>query len=128
MVASDGDPTGYTAEFERWTAQQHGAWFDVQAAYDKNLVATFQATLRGEPEPEPNAASQFFRAMAMAADTDDVVALAMTRFVHLLRQPSEIFSDEDLNQRVLAYMGTHELAMFDDGPTRTEFEGIVTAA
>jgi 2-polyprenyl-6-methoxyphenol hydroxylase-like FAD-dependent oxidoreductase len=127
-LASNGDTTAYTAEFERWTAQQHGDWFNVQAAYDRNLVDTFQASLRGDPEPEPNETSRFFRAMVAAADTDDIAALAMTRFVHLLRKPSEIFSDEDLNQRVRAYMATHELTMFDNGPTRTEFEAIVAAA
>ena len=128
-LPANGDTVAYTADFERWTAQEHRDWFNVQLAYDKNLVATFQAALRGDPEPEPNEANRFFRAMVAAADTDEVAALAMTCFVHLLRKPSEVFADEDLNRRVRAYMGTHDVAMFDnEGPTRAEFEDIVAAA
>jgi 2-polyprenyl-6-methoxyphenol hydroxylase-like FAD-dependent oxidoreductase len=127
----NGDRVACTAEFDGWIAVNHGQWFNIQAGEDKNLVATFRATLRGEPElTAPDPSRQFFRAMVASADTDDVIAQALTQYYHLLVQPSEIFSDKVLNQKVMAYTASHEVkTTFEtEGPTRAEFETIIRTA
>jgi hypothetical protein len=47
----------------------------------------------------------------------------------MLSPPSEIFSDADLRARLRAYSASHALSMPDsEGPTRAEFEAMVTAS
>jgi len=129
-LGASSDPVGYTAEFERWIADHHREWFDVQVATDDRIVARFRAALRGEEATDQaGPGGQLTLAMFAAADTDDVVAEATTRFFNMLARPSEIFSNSDLRERLDRYAASHSLSMTDSGgPTRAEFEAMVAAS
>ena len=128
-LGASSDPVGYTAEFERWIADHHREWFDVQVATDDRIVARFRAALRGEEATDQaGPGGQLTLAMFAAADTDDVVAEATTRFFNMLARPSEIFSNSDLRERLDRYAASHNLSVTDsEGPTRAEFEAMVAA-
>jgi 2-polyprenyl-6-methoxyphenol hydroxylase-like FAD-dependent oxidoreductase len=124
------DPVTYTAEFERRIAEHHREWFDVQVATDERIVARFRAALRGEQATgQEQDGGRLMLAMFAAAPTDEVVAHAATRFFNMLAPPSEIFADAELTERLGTYAASHDLSKTDpEGPTRAEFEAMVTAA
>jgi 2-polyprenyl-6-methoxyphenol hydroxylase-like FAD-dependent oxidoreductase len=122
------DPIAHALEFDRWTADNVGAWFRSQVVADGALMRGLNAGLAGEAPPPPLSETLFRRAMTALADTREEpdVTLAVARDAHVLTPPGSVQNNPSVAAKVRAFMvkaATPPLA--PNGPSRREFEALV---
>ena len=123
------EPVAYVAQYEQWTADNLGGWFESQVVADGARIERLQASLRGEHLPPPDdPISRFVAGLNAVAQFDPLVARAFAKVGHLLITPAELTADREVVHRVMAYLGEHPtIEPPSDGPTRQEFEQLVVA-
>ncbi|MGA5038905.1 NAD(P)/FAD-dependent oxidoreductase [Streptomyces capoamus] len=124
------DPAGYTAQFERWTDDTLGVWFEIQRATDRARLAQLRAGLRGEhAPPADDLPNRFVRAMAVLRDDDAQIRRASLRMYHMLMTPQDLMRDRTVSRRILAFLRDHPMPETRaEGPDRAAFEALVTGS
>ena len=122
------DPLQFVQDFHDWTVDNLVWWFDSQVANDAGNLARLEAGLRGERLAAATDPASVFAAAAFACgQSDDVVARAVARVVHLFEFPATAFGDGDVADRIQRHMAAHAVAdRAPDVPSRKEFEALAS--
>jgi 2-polyprenyl-6-methoxyphenol hydroxylase-like FAD-dependent oxidoreductase len=122
-------PGEFIANFEAWTDEHLGEWFDSQVAVDDEMTQRFHALAQGEPLPPLSMATRRRVAMQSLAPDDPLIATALGRMMNLLTRPSELEADAEVSRRVAAFIDAHPgLDEHREGLTRAEFAAAVLSA
>jgi flavin-dependent dehydrogenase len=78
------DPVGYAVEFDKWTTEHLGPWYEQQVRIDGERLARVEAALRGDRLPPAPA-----QLALLAARSDPLVARAMAQFQMMVGSPHE---------------------------------------
>jgi 2-polyprenyl-6-methoxyphenol hydroxylase-like FAD-dependent oxidoreductase len=123
------DPFKFVWEFENWTEETLGFWFESQVRSDAASLARMDAGLRGERLADPDDDdSRYSLAAYRLGVTDPVVGTAVARVTNMLSKPAGALQAPEVKTRVMDFLSSNpDLTRPDDQPTRQEFEAIATS-
>ena len=121
------DPARFVGSFDQWTADNLGVWFDSQVALDQNNLDKFARALAGQdPQGPMDPLSRTTAGLFQVAETNDVVATALSRVANLLVSPVDLMADEEVVGAITSFLAAEpDLTPVFDPPGRAEFESLV---
>ena len=121
------DPVEHARAFDQWTEHNLGVWFASQVANDQSQLDRFARALAGEPDPPiTDPIARFIAGLFAVAETDVHVATALARVGNLLINPMELAADEQVTERVNAYLAANpEIRQPPTEPSRERFEELL---